>query len=290
MISAKLVDAGMDWLTITTKDQARSAEWKMAFDACASKEQARGFKWSEQRLLGYVGEGCGHLFWGKRTDGAMMRLTSGAAQEFGWLFSPEACHVTRIDLQVTAELEYALPAFLPKAYEHVRARPVANGRPPVYTLLQNTLGGSTLYIGSRSSMRYGRVYDKGQEDGTAVPGKRIRWELEVKDVLADQACAMLAHSADEGRSILGLVGSFFTERGVPVLWSVPSHEERFVVPRITPDDAGSLKWLRGPVAGTVERLMHTVGARQTLAAIFSKAFGGSSDSDIIENMAMVLEN
>lgn len=288
--TAKIVDWGVDWLTLVTRDTNRSAEWKQIFADIASEEQQRGHKWSTARFFGYAGEQCGHIMYGSRQDGALVKLTSALAHEKGMLFSPDAVHCTRIDLQVTAELTYPRPDFINRSYENVVLHKTSNGRPPAAAHLRGSDGGQTLYVGSRSSMRYFRLYDKGVETGTDVPGKLLRWELEVKDVLADQAVAMLAGSADALRSTLGVVGSFCSDRGVPVLWTIPPLEEKFQIPRIAQEDAGSLRWLQGPVASVVARLMETVGAEQTIGALFSKWRGGSTDGDILGLMVEVAQS
>jgi hypothetical protein len=137
-------------------------------------------------------------------------------------------------------------------------------------------------------MRFGRIYDKGAEQRSEDPGKLFRWELEIKDVMADQAVAMLVGSADVQRSILGVVGSFFVERGVPITWSVPPLSEKFVIPRIAQEDAGTLKWFNGPVATAVARMMETVGPEATMRALLSKWRVDTTDGDVIDSLVEVL--
>lgn len=287
MLRSKLVDVGVDYLTLTSRESTRYLEWKEAFNFCAAEEQARGNKWHDARLLGYEGEQCGHVFIGKRTDGYMARLSSGAADHYGLLFSPDACHCTRIDLQVTLEFEWPQPEMLRKAYEFAKVQPVKNGRPPLYTRLENSLGGGTLYVGSRSSMRYGRIYDKGVEELSQVAGKTYRWELEVKDTLADQAVAMLTGGGENQRQILGILGDFFSTRALPVHWNIPSMEEHFEIPRVTIEDAGSLRWLAGPVAKTFARLAATVGFEEALRAVLASCCNETTDTAIIHTMAEI---
>lgn len=286
MIS-KLVDIGIDWLTLTTKDPRRYTDWLAAFEFVATQEQARGHKWAKARLLGYEGESCGHAFVGRRDDGAMCRLTSAAAEEYGMQFEPDACHCTRIDLQATARMNEPRPEMIKSLYERAKAHKGSNGRPPLVSRIETNQGGATLYIGARSSMRYGRIYDKGVEMGTEAPGVLLRWEVEIKDTFADQAVAMLCGNTEHDRLLLGILGDFFDSRGCPVPWTVPSLEERFIVPRLALDDANTLKWLAGPVATAFGRIAGTVGIEQALRAVFSKALTESSDSDIIESMALM---
>lgn len=286
---AKLQDAAVDWMTLVTKDQDRVIEWREAFRAVATMEQKRGHEWKAARFFGYEGEQCGHVMWGKRQDGGLVRLTSSLAHDEAMLFSPDAAHCTRIDLQVTAELASEHPMFLEKTYGAAKSLPTTQGRPAKYTLITDSEGGSTLYVGSRSSMRFGRVYDKGVEQASEKKGKLYRWELEIKDVLADQAVGMLVGSADVQRSILGVVGDFFSARGVPVLWTVPRLDEKFSIPRVAQEDAGTLKWFNGPVSTAVARLMETVGPEATLRALLSKWRQDSSDQDVIAEIVLLLQ-
>jgi hypothetical protein len=282
--TAKLVDIGCDWMTLTTRDQMRGEEWKAEFSFVASLEQAKGYKWSDARLFGYVGEACGHAFWGKGINGFMVRLSSSCAQEHGLLFSPDAVHCTRIDFQATAELTYPDPGLLERVYNQAQEGTKLNGRPVRYTLIKDSGGGRTLYVGSRSSALFGRLYDKGVEEGTEAPGKLFRWELECKDYAADQAVAMILPSSQPEHAMLGYLGRFFTERSVPVVWSYIRPEENFVVPQVSHDDVGALRWLRGPVARTFARISMTVGKEVALRAIMGHILDESSDSEVIPAM------
>jgi len=286
---AKLIDIGLDWLTLTTKESSRGAEWHEAFVGVASVEQARGHKWREVHLLGYAGEQCGHIFWGKGQNGWMVRLSSQLADEQGYLFAPEAVHCTRIDMQVTCEFTTRAPHLIERLYEHAVAAPAKNGRPPAYTLLKQSDGACTLYVGSRSSGLYGRIYDKGMEQALGEPGKYIRFELECKDWASDQAVAIVRPSSSPEAQMMAMVGRFFTDRSIAVPWSYVRPEETFVPPKLKTEDAQVLKWLRGPVATSVARLMDTVGYEQTLRALFCKWRESNSDDDIIGQMALICD-
>lgn len=282
---AYIRDIGVDWLTLTTKDSSRALEWSEAFSAVATQEQQRGHKWGDARFFGYVGQSCGHVFYGKRKDGALVRLSSALAEQVGPLFSPDACHATRIDLQVTVELATAAPYLLERLYEAAAEGPKKVGRAVGYTLIKNSDGSRTLYVGSRNSARYGRIYDKGMEQALGEPGKILRFELEVKDDMADQAVAMVYGDHEPDRVIMWLLQDFFEQRNVPVLWNTPQVAEGFKAPRITVDDASSLRWVSGPVAKTVARLMHSVGPERTARALFGQLLDNSTDSDMIDLLA-----
>lgn len=286
---AKLEDVAVDWLTLVTKDQDRAAEWRASFADVAQHEQRQGHEWKKARFFGYDGEQCGHIMYGKRADGALVRITSSLAHDVGRMFDPDAAHCTRIDLQVTCSLNEPHPLMLRKTYEQAKNASPLNGRPAKYTLIEDTEGGSTLYVGSRSSMRFGRVYDKGREQNSEEKGKLYRWELEIKDVLADQCVAMLAGSEDSQRQIMAIVGDFFTTRGVPVAFRVPRMEESFSIPRIRQEDAGSIKWFNGPVATAVARVSETCGVETVMRALFSKWRVDNTDVDVLSLIVSELD-
>lgn len=287
MLQSKTIDIGVDYLTLTSKETSRWIDWKQAFAIAASEEKARGHKWVESRLMGYAGEMCGHVFIGRRDDGFLARLTSYAAQDYGMSFEPDACHATRIDLQVTQELAFPRPKFLREAYEYAKALP-AKGRTPIgYTCIENSNGGGTLYAGARSSARYGRIYDKGVESLRQAPGTSFRWELELKDTLADQAVNILCGGGQPERAIYSLVGEFFAARDLPVIWSVPKIEERLSIPRIAVDEIGTLRWLEGPVATAFARIADQLGMEFALRAVMRSCCNETTDGAIISTMAQI---
>lgn len=279
---AYLRDIGIDWITLTTKDQARYTEWKEAFRSVATEEQQKGHKWGEARFFGYQGESCGHIFLGKRNDGALLRISSSLAEERAYLFSPDGCHCTRIDIQVTCDYETPAPHLLERLYDQATGQKQGVGRPTAFTLIKNSNGARTLYVGARSSARYGRIYDKGMEQQSATPGVLIRYELEIKDDLADQAVAILFGSTTPDRAILALLGDFFSQRNIPVPWSQVVIPEGLRLPRIPVEDAGTLRWIEGPVGKAVARLMGTVGPERTTRAIFGSLLDNNSDSDMLD--------
>jgi DNA relaxase NicK len=160
------------------------------------------------------------------------------------------------------------------------------GRPVAYGLILNSDGSRTLYVGKRTSERFGRIYDKGMEMALGEPGKLLRFEMEIKGDLADQAVAMLYGGASPDSMVLRMLQDFFEQRNVPVLWNAAQLDASFKAPRLTVDDASSIKWLSGPVARTVSRLMHTVGPERTCRAVFGQLLDNSSDSDMIELLAL----
>jgi DNA relaxase NicK len=90
-------------------------------------------------------------------------------------------------------------------------RPV-NGRPPTRSLILSGDGGSTVYIGARSSEQYGRVYDKGVQSRTREKGFWWRWEVEFKGELSYLYANQLLQVDDRPGLISSKVAHWFRTR------------------------------------------------------------------------------
>lgn len=99
--------------------------------------------------------------------------------------------VSRIDLAFDMRETTIKPGGL---YEHL-----CNGRAITtaknYNLIVGNDGGATLYIGSRQSEAFVRIYDKGIESG--IGGNWIRCELELKSSKARFAAFTMANEPDD---------------------------------------------------------------------------------------------
>src|SRR3989304_5980210 len=125
-----------------------------------------------------------NLRWGMRTDGCIMML-SGQDAAINWLPALAlAQNVTRLDLAVTVSLADPITDVAKRAYAWVLTDPHScPGKKRKYSYVENSSGGQTVYIGSRASDQFGRLYDKGCEsakDACAPPGLLWRYEVEFK--------------------------------------------------------------------------------------------------------------
>lgn len=106
--------------------------------------------------------------------------------------------------------------------------------------IKNVNGGHTLYIGSRTSEKFLRVYDKGKELGDNTNWKRI--ELEMKGAVAQQigSQVLLAKSLDD--FIIGNIRSFidFTQNKV---WNNIMVAEKINSKVIKQKESDTRKWL-----------------------------------------------
>ena len=138
--------------------------------------------------------------------------------------------------------------------------------------IENEKGGQTIYVGSRQSERYIRIYDKAQETGeTSI--KWWRMEIETKGDVARVVAAALIDDAEPAAifdtTIAKMVGAFtgspfeqFASRGV-VSWGLPKIEKH----------TDREKWI----------------AEQVISAV-SEHFASNPDSEAVKALIAVLNH
>jgi DNA relaxase NicK len=158
-------------------------------------------------MKGYRGWHSPHVRMGSRPGGVLLSLS---AQKSGdnWrdaFAAAENC--SRLDLAVDVRSDPPVNAIALDIYRQMGHRPLRNGRPSSSRLILGSDGGSTVYIGSRQSDFFGRVYDKGVEQQTHRRSEWWRWELEVKGrsakVLAHQVSSVDVESVAIGCIVAG---------------------------------------------------------------------------------------
>lgn len=170
--------AALDWLSLTTFHYPLCGRFQGLVErfALGPVEQAKRMQ--------YRGIEADGLFFGEATqDGNWHGLfqASGMAAEMVWPNVnawPVKC--TRLDLQITCRVPGGYSAY--HASNAIREWD-GPGRPRKVTLIQSGDGLDTVYVGSRSSDRFTRLYVKLDAAG----GRWLRFEMEYKGTVAQQA-------------------------------------------------------------------------------------------------------
>jgi len=184
----------------------------------------------------------------------------------GWTAIGEWCEgCSRVDLAVTVNCARAWPGLIETYYDFLNG-PEKKHVKFKSQIRRNSDGGQTLYIGSRTSRAYARVYDKGIEAGLEPEsGKLWRYEVEFKKPIAKTVLDALhsnkylpvdCHWSEEvAQSIVSTVYVWFLARNLPPLFTRRENEAISLEceARITSDEA-SLNWLTTQVRPTVLRL------------------------------------
>lgn len=256
------VAVGVDWLTATASDSFMASKiWEYASKLAYEIEAAGNFarRWNWRGYSGYTMQG---LRYGHRSDGVICIVSGGLAQDCFYDLMRYCDNVSRVDLALTYTLNQPIPDVALTYYEYLVKGEGSEHPQAVKTisLIQNSQGGQTLYIGSRRSDQYGRVYDKGRESTTDIEvGKIWRYEVEFKSKRA-LAVANKLHDDSVVRPgelnprLERTIKRWFTDRLVVLsddLWGSTYLVEREAV---ISDVSRTLAWFSAQVRPSVERL------------------------------------
>lgn len=257
--------AGVDWLTVTAKDFGLRGDLYYECQRIKAILEVNGDRVRKWTFKGYTGYSVGGLRWGSRQDSDIAMLSGSDAHQ-NWYAVGEWCeNCSRVDLAVTVNVNRAYPELLDTYYNYLN-EPRAKHVKYSSTIMKNSAGGQTLYIGSRASRAFARVYDKGLEAGLEnEQGKLWRYEVEFKKPLAKQVLSALhtnkylpvdVHWTEEiAQSIVSTVFVWFQARNLPPLFTRRENDSISLEceARITSDEV-SLNWLTTQVQPTVMRL------------------------------------
>lgn len=256
---------GVDWITATCNSSRRSSVYEGLAHVLLLKERALGNDVSTYAGLGYVGRTCGGVSFGRRHDGVIIQLRSELAREHFKPVAKSASNISRLDVQYTVRLAQPQPDFFHTAYYargHVKKM---RGRGVDVSLKVSEKKGDGIYIGARSSDKYGRAYDKGMDEKTDAKGHLIRLEAEFKNAYANHWATKLIRTKKMDALAGAIVNGFFKPHGIPV--STNFNQKREVLTTQVSDDNRRLRWLSNNVRPTVERLTRKGELNQVIHAL-----------------------
>lgn len=252
--NAVIRECAVDWITATSKMPEHTIDLiamgkRVVAGLTAKGDIERTFDWR-----GYQLHRAGPVAWGERYDGAMLQISGDLAQAYFLAAYQNSDHVARIDLQVTAQVEQDTDDLASTAY--LRALfPDGNASAKIgYSHVQNSTGGSTLYVGARSSEQLGRLYNKWAESRLDQYRGCWRYEVELKNDLATDMAHALSTASHPLSLIAGFVHRWYSMRGItPAFTSESPFDLRPLSKRPT-DMERKLEWLGGQVRPTVAEL------------------------------------
>lgn len=272
MTDYSLLETGLDWMTVTTDNDATGLHWYTLFDQYANSWGPQKMERKEWKNRWYSGVRVENMTWGtSQNQGYIMIMAGEAARDWGLRLYPSVGKVTRLDLQVTVTLNRPMVNLATTEYQRN-----SNRKDRGYTNIVNSRSGNTLYVGSRHSDQFGRLYDKGVQTGSAEPGKKWRYECEIKKprsmAIASRLYELKAEGRDVNPDIVGYVWEWFNRRGVRTLWNKGATSiVTSVGGRVSTLDK-KLAWLRTQVAPSVDELVRA-GLGRDVIDIFGPSLG-----------------
>lgn len=248
--------AGVDWVTMTSREDKVGMEWYSMYGRYRREKLLEANKEEPFNNGFYAGIGIASMRWGYSDHLGYILIISGSDAERFWQnLEPGTHRVTRLDICV--DFWPKKPSLLARdLYDRVTPERLAEF--PKLSLFRGPNGGDTLYVGSRHSQQYGRLYDKGVESRRGEPGQYWRAEVEYKKPLAGLMAQELIqeNSAERRPAIIDTVAHWFIDRGIEALSDDAGKQpiKMTVEQRITTADR-KLAWLQTQVRPTIQRLV-----------------------------------
>lgn len=260
---------GVDYIRVTAKNDAGKKAILLTWAKLRTQLERLGDNLKKGGMQGFKGETIGPVFYGRKEGIFMLQVSGGLADTVFPTLPWAELHPTRIDLQVTLQLpedNQLVAAYLGEA----RARPFTEQgkEPDPKQRLEHPYGaGDTLYIGGRSSPRFGRIYDKARESKDDRYARCWRYECEFKDPVARNIVNDLLAQESLDRGVASLLRGQFAAWGIDIELPVAARRIAGSIGRREFDSERSLKWLAEQVAPSIERLLATVERETILEAL-----------------------
>ena len=280
------LQTGVDWITVTCRtgdpqaQKFKDATWHaMQVQAHIQRDSIKPY-----RFRGYEGMRVEGLAWGKRPDSYLAIASGPTATQYWKLFMRHATNITRLDLQVTCALERPMIDLTQFYWSYLKNLPKTRK----ITLLQNNGSGTTLYVGSRTSDQFGRIYDKGIESGkTPGPGEIWRYEVEYKAERAKHTCNELflrsCRRKPLSANIAKTVYNWYSAREILPIFGEPPDGDCIALQLKAEETTyeRKLNWLRTQVRPTVQSLIPHNRTNVLLALGLGDLLSDCQESEIV---------
>jgi hypothetical protein len=270
-METKLISAGIDYNRITTQNMRRAGNLEDAFWRIAMRDRQLGYDVVPGGAFGFVGKKTRHALFGRKKDWAMLQVSGYEAKATGVL-ALEGTQSTRLDLQLTVFVgALAVESIIFDAYADACDHKRAKARPIEVTLIEKRRRAQTVYLGSRSSDVYCRIYDKHAESGKEEYVGAVRYEVEFKGRMSKAIWASLVAGETTLRQQLEMVIKIFEERGVKIPLDDLDRMDVVIPKPEQTSKENTLAWLSRQVAPTVSKLTAEYGYILPFRILFEQA-------------------
>lgn len=265
--------AGVDWLTMTYRPEEYLL-WARALTICevlAEQKAMEGHRPKSGRLRDYEGIKTEGLFWGARADSYIIEASSETADNVARFLIANGCEgrASRLDCQATIQFSNDDETRATQIYDEIRQKK-AEGKWQAkmgLTLVETCGRGDSLAIGSRTSSRYRRIYDKTREQAFKVAPRLWRWEVEHKAEVAQDALRAIIAAEETVKISKAIVAAEFVRCGLFHPWMALSAHHQLKTAHAATDDEKRLRWLQTQVRSTFLSLRNNGKESDALDAI-----------------------
>lgn len=269
-----VMESQLDWLTLAVHSREKTDRLRSHALRWAKKEEADGNSTGPFRLNGYTGWRAGRVRYGERENAGLVQLSGDFAEQAFDLLYPLRDNISRVDLAVTVDCQRPQDQHASEQYQAALAAYAEHPQRSLPSLVQDAAGGSTLYLGHRTSNLFFRCYNKGAEamsKGTAEEALRYahcwRYEIECKGERALAYSKAVYETDSRSDYIRDTVHRLFTDHGVTPLYDAGS--SYYLVPgfRRRSDNDRRLAWFRRAVQPAVKKLIESGHFAEALDAL-----------------------
>lgn len=270
---------GVDYITLTARPGRPAQRLGELAKAQRGMMEREGFHVKPCNALGYKGERYGSWFFGQRDDGVMLRVSGADGMVVIGALSGVGVSCSRLDVHATVK---AIPRndmwAVWCASEAQRLRAATVGCNWAGLKLLETFGrGDTLMVGSRTSEKYGRLYDKERESLDPSYEACWRYEVEYKGDHARAAFERLRAAPSVPRAAAELAAQQWRAWCVPFPVVDLVSAEPLYIPREKPDAERKAAWLMEQVLPTLAWLVDN-GYENVVDKLFKHAYTTGSES------------
>lgn len=267
-----ILSSGVDYLRLTVDETEKGFDecfniWRN----CQAAERELGHTVERFGFEGFSGHMVGSFFYGLRGGELMCQVSgnmSNLVMEKMRGFDFEG-NITRLDAEATAHRETAKAKNLEQLRNTIKRGFAASkkGAPKTLEIRENSKGQDTLYVGSRDSGSFIRVYNATARHSQLYGSGAWRYEVQYNKETAKSAFRFLKHSAQLTSACKQLVVGKLQRAGLKEPWhkGIPPMEAMRVSKKT--DDEGRLMWLKSQVAPTVKGLVDRGHAFKALQAV-----------------------
>jgi hypothetical protein len=263
----RVLESRIDWITATAQPGYKQAILRSQAERWQTARESEGYRKNDFRWSGYLGTAVDGITWGSREDGDILRLSGECAHQHGLPALTFVSNVSRIDVQVTVQSSVNSLNFAEQALNAAHSdNRVISGMTRT-SIIRSTPSGTTTYIGSRSSDRYFRVYDKTAETDGMYPQRSWRYEVEYKQDRAWKVAQHIRASGGSPEAIRQIVEQAFDDYGIslPCLALPPGWRDKMI--RQETNDERRLAWLSRCIRPTIAKLAEGIPMEVLLNAL-----------------------
>ena len=278
-----LLEVGCDYITVTAASSAARKDL-VEFGKYLIRDAVRGgAKQTVCRTLGYKGESTPGVSWGQRADSALLRTTSHKAAEHWNQIYDLSEHCTRFDVQITLRTHQTPHEIMAAVWKRNPGWTTGQGRKSKVKKVVGPSGIESMFIGSRQSETFFRIYDKGVESGDTWYRMAVRWEMELKGDCSQSFAEQLSRSQNPEAQMLATISGFCARRlrispsAGNLRWSAGDEISCRRLPESARDCNKELRWLYHSVRPCVERLLAAGQKDELLTALGLLPVDGPSE-------------